>query len=438
MLGPRSRNLPIAPSGAPSKRRLALADESRAIDKTWRPIYAVWEITLTCDLACRHCGSRAGRSRPDELTTAEALDLVDQMAELGVKEVSIIGGEAYLRKDWLDIVRRIRSRGMICQLTTGGRGLNEENLAEAHAAGLTGVGVSIDGLEATHDALRGVKGAFNSAINALRLARKLNFRHSTNTQINRLNWNELPELVDFLISEGIRAWQVQLTAAMGRAGDEPDMLLQPFEILELMPMLAQLKEKCDAANVLFWAGNNIGYYGTYEAFLRERWPFKQRGSCGAGRRSLGIEANGDIKGCPSLPTSDYVGGNIRDARLLDIWERAPELQFTRDMKAEDLSGFCRTCYYADDCVGGCHWTAHVAIGHRGNNPFCHHRSLELLKSGERERIELVAAAPGLPFDHATYQIVREPWPDPAEAERMRKLNAWKPGARPGAARTTAK
>ena len=67
---------------------------------------AVWEITLRCDLACRHCGSRAGHGRPDELTTAECLDVVRQLAELGTREVAIIGGEAYLRDDWLDILAR--------------------------------------------------------------------------------------------------------------------------------------------------------------------------------------------------------------------------------------------------------------------------------------------------------------------------------------------
>ena len=66
-------------------------------DETSPPSIAVWEITLRCDLACRHCGSRAGRERPDELTTSEALDVVRQMADLGVKEVTLIGGEAYLR-----------------------------------------------------------------------------------------------------------------------------------------------------------------------------------------------------------------------------------------------------------------------------------------------------------------------------------------------------
>ena len=108
----------------------------RAVDEAARPILAVWEITLACDLACGHCGSRAGKARPDELTTAEALDLVDQLADLGVIEVVLIGGESYLRADWLDIVARIAERGMEPLITTGGRGMTPESARAAQAAGL--------------------------------------------------------------------------------------------------------------------------------------------------------------------------------------------------------------------------------------------------------------------------------------------------------------
>src|SRR6188508_818499 len=88
---PRPRHLPVVPHAPPGKRKLPLADAARDVDRQTRPVYVVWEVTLKCDLACRHCGSRAGRERSDELTTAECLDLVRQMAELGVKEVTLIG-----------------------------------------------------------------------------------------------------------------------------------------------------------------------------------------------------------------------------------------------------------------------------------------------------------------------------------------------------------
>ena len=91
---------------------------------TYRRIsYAVWEITLKCNLACQHCGSRAGHTRTNELSTAEALDLVKQMAEVGIKEVTIIGGEAFLRPDWLEIAQAITEAGMLCGMTTGGYGI---------------------------------------------------------------------------------------------------------------------------------------------------------------------------------------------------------------------------------------------------------------------------------------------------------------------------
>ncbi len=424
-LGPRPRSLPIAPTALPSKKvRLPLADEVRPQDAV-RPIYAVWEITLACDLACRHCGSRAGRERPDELTTAECLDLVNQMADLGTLEVTLIGGEAYLRDDWTDIVREVRRRGMQCTNTTGGRGFTMERAKAAKEAGIQSISVSIDGLRDSHDALRGVKGSFDAALQAMENARAVGIPVAANTQVNRANLHEIPEVFELLAARKIHGWQVQLTTAMGRAGDEPEMLLEPYMVLEVMPMLAKLKLRADEAKVRLFPGNNIGYYGPYETHFRGHWPGGHRGSCGAGRAVLGIEANGDIKGCPSLPTSDYVGGNVREQSLKDIWERSKELRFTRDMTVEDLSGFCRTCYYAEECKGGCNWTTHVAFGKAGDNPWCHHRALELLEKGERERIVKVKEAPGLPFDYSVFEIVREAFPE-EELARYQELARYVP------------
>jgi radical SAM protein with 4Fe4S-binding SPASM domain len=419
-LGPRSRALPIAPTAEPARRSLPLAPAARAVDRRWQPVYAVWEITLACDLACRHCGSRAGRARPDELTTAEALDLVAQMAELGVLEVTLIGGEAYLRDDFLEIVRAAKGAGMITTMTTGGRGLTPELARAAKAAGLASVSVSIDGLEATHDALRGVRGSFDAAMRALESCAAAGLPVAANTQIGRASLREIPAVFERLIAAGIHSWQIQLTVAMGRAADEPELLLEPYQMLEVMPMLGRLKARADQAGVRLWPGNNIGYFGPYEAMLRGTLPRGHMSSCGAGRSTLGIEANGDIKGCPSLPTADYVGGNIREHRLREIWERAAPLRFTRDRTVEDLWGYCRGCYYADTCRAGCTWTSHVLFGRAGNNPFCHHRALELLREGKRERLVRAAPAPGKPFDHGLFDLVVEPFPE-TEAARAREI-----------------
>jgi MoaA/NifB/PqqE/SkfB family radical SAM enzyme len=123
------------------------------------PSIAVWEITLRCDLGCRHCGSRAGRAREDELSTAEALALVHELADLGLQEVTLIGGEFYLRDDWDRIAAEITRCGMFCSVVTGARQMTEERVARAVAAGVGKISLSIDGLERTHDAIRGSVGS---------------------------------------------------------------------------------------------------------------------------------------------------------------------------------------------------------------------------------------------------------------------------------------
>jgi radical SAM protein with 4Fe4S-binding SPASM domain len=398
------RALPVI---APGKRRLALADESRAIDQQVRPIYAVWEITLRCDLACRHCGSRAAVVRPDELSTAECLDLVRQMAELSVREVTIIGGEAYLRDDWLEIVRAIRSHGMLATMTSGGRGIDAQRARAAYQAGMQSVSISIDGDEHTHDRLRGVTGSYRAALNAIRELRSAGVKVGVNTQINRLSLATLPHVLETIAPLGIHSWQVQLTVAMGRAADEPEVLLQPYDLLKLFPLLDQLKSRSQELGVQLWPGNNIGYFGPYESRLRGTLPRGHLSSCGAGRATLGIEADGTIKGCPSLPSEAWTGGNIRDASLKDIWERGAAMRYTRDRTVEDLWGYCRSCYYADACRAGCTWTSFVLFGKAGNNPYCHHRALEHQRMGQRERVVRVQSAPNKPFDYGRFELVVE-------------------------------
>jgi radical SAM protein with 4Fe4S-binding SPASM domain len=388
-----------------------------------KPVYAVWEITLKCDLKCNHCGSRAGRARPSELSTDECFDVVRQLAELGTRSITLIGGEAYLRKDWTDIVRCIRDHGMEPTLTTGGRNLTEERVEAAAKAGLRAASVSIDGLEETHDAIRGVKGSWKAAFAALERLRRHGVLINANTQITRQSMPQLPELMELLLAAGVKNWQLQLTVAMGNAADHPELLLQPYHLAELMPMLARLHGEALARGMLLQPGNNIGYFGPYERLWRgDSFGEGHWVGCNAGQNTIGLEADGTNQGCPSLPTTDYTGGNIRDLSIREMWMKSPEISFTRDRTVNDLWGHCRTCYYADVCRAGCTWTTHVLFGKPGNNPYCHHRVLELKKRGLRERIVKVAAAPGKPFDYGGFELREESTDTPApEDERI----AWR-------------
>ena len=380
------------------------------------PVSVVWEITLACDLACQHCGSRAGRRRRDELTTAEALDLVEQIAELGTRSIGLIGGEAYLRKDWIEIIAAARAAGMECDLQTGGRNLTEARVAQAVAAGLTGVGISIDGIGATHDRLRGVPGSFEMALAAMRRVRAHGIEVGVNTQINTRTLPELRALMDIIIDAGAHNWQLAITTAMGNAADHPDLLLQPWQMLEVMPLLAELAAEGRERGLFLQPASNIGYFGPHESALRnvvnEEIHFH---GCNAGDTVMGIEADGTIKSCPGLP-SPYAGGNIRDKRLRDIWENAEPIAFNRRRTVRDLWGFCRTCYYAETCLAGCTWTAHALMGRAGNNPMCHHRALDFDARGLRERLVKIKDAEGRSFDHGEFEIVVEA-AAPATADR---------------------
>jgi radical SAM protein with 4Fe4S-binding SPASM domain len=155
-------------------------------------------------------------------------------------------------------------------------------------------------------------------------------------------------------------------------------------------------------------GNNVGFFGPFEHLWRglgddgTYWT-----GCSAGELVLALESDGTVKGCPSLPTRDYAGGNVRRLPLDAIWRNSPRIDFTRGSSVQTLWGYCRTCYYADVCGGGCTWMAHSLFGRPGNNPYCHYRVLELEKQGFRERIRKIEHAVPEPFAVAKFELVFE-------------------------------
>jgi radical SAM protein with 4Fe4S-binding SPASM domain len=310
------------------------------VSRAQAPRYVVWELTLACDQHCTHCGSRAGQPRHHELSTLEALEVVKQLAEMGCFECALIGGEAYLHPGFFEVVRALRAAGIRPSMTSGGFGITP-TLAEAMVdAGLHTVSISVDGLEATHDLMRATKGSFSAACAALEHLKAAGLRTSSNINLNRLNERDFEPLYEHLRDLGISAWQVQLTAPLGRAADRPAMLLQPWDLLTLMPRIAAMKQRAfDEARIVLQPGNNLGFFGPEEALLRSPVPgmTDHFQGCQAGRQLLGIESNGDVKGCPSLQTRHYVGGNLREQPLAELWQSAPQLQFTRHRTVEDLT-----------------------------------------------------------------------------------------------------
>jgi radical SAM protein with 4Fe4S-binding SPASM domain len=412
-----------------SPRELRPGDQGGA-----RPIFTVWELTMKCDQPCQHCGSRAGHARAEELSTAEVLSVAASLADLGCREVALIGGEAYLRPDLHEIIAYLAGRGLRVSMQTGGRALTAERARRFREAGLMGLGVSIDGPAPVHDLLRGNAGSHEAALRALDAGREAGLVISANTQVNRLSYRLLRETVGELRAHGIESWQVQLTVPMGRAADRPEWIIDPWCVVEIIDTLASIqREAVEAFNAAdppargvpfnIAVGSNIGYFGPHELTLRSRPGGREAhwSGCRAGIHVLGIESDGTVKACPSLPTAPYAGGNVRDLSLAHLWEHGEAIRFARDRALDELWGFCRTCYYADTCRAGCSFTAHCTLGRRGNNPFCYHRVSQLRRRGLRERLVATERALGEPYDFGRLELVEEPWVDEPEPRVARRL-----------------
>jgi radical SAM protein with 4Fe4S-binding SPASM domain len=373
-----------------------------------RKLHAITlETTLRCDQACVFCGSKAGKKRAAlELSTDEIRSLFRQAAEMGVKEVELTGGETYLREDWVTLIEMATEHGLTCALVTAGRGIDDAKARLAHEAGLDRVGVSLDGLKATHEALRGTPNGFDLALRAMAAFRAAGVAVGCNTQVNARNWRELPDLAELLLTQGLYAWQIQLMIPMGRAAEATDLWLQPYDLLEVIPQIAAIIERCARERLMVYAGDNVGYFGPHEAVLR-RYSTKHGHThgCAAGMVGGGVDAAGNVTGCLALDAAEHIAGNIREQGLARIFDEAKVLRRNED--AKDVWGFCATCYYAAVCRGGCSATAIALTGRPGNNPYCHHRALELAGQGRRERLGLGSPRHDGARGYVEFEIVTE-------------------------------
>lgn len=325
------------------------------------PQVVVWEITWACNMRCLHCGTSAGKQRADELTTAEALALIDELKELGTDSITISGGEPMLRKDWRELARHMKDSGIKPYIITNGFAVTPDIVQEMKAIGFTNVGISLDGTEPTHNHIRQNSKSFEKAVNAMRLLHEEGLRFCAITQVSNMNLKELDAIREILIDANCPAWRIQMTTPTGRM--PKDMVLS----LENYPLLVDKIlefQKMDGIDID--VGENIGYFGCKGTELLDGEAYF---GCYAGTRVAGIESNGDIKGCLSMP-EEFVEGNIRDGGFAKIWDKRDGFKYNRCFTRETADGACRECEYLPLCRGGCTTTSWSATGKRADNPFC--------------------------------------------------------------------
>jgi radical SAM protein with 4Fe4S-binding SPASM domain len=342
----------------------------------FRPRACGWELTLQCNMGCRHCGSLAGRARDDELSRDECLRVADQLVELRCGRVTLTGGEPTLHPAWDELGGRLARQKVRVAILSNGWTWGPREAERAAHAGLCSVGFSLDGLEREHDDFRG-PGSYARVLAALRSVREVGLEFGVNTTIHRGNRHQLVELRDLLAAEGVRSWQLQYAIPTGAMARHRDLVLPPEDVLWLVPLVADFcRERKGGMYIV--ASDHIGYHGRPESHLRQadvRMPFWL--GCWAGMQALAIESNGDVKGCLSLPSARhgetrYIEGNLRTESLRAIWNRPTGFAYNRGFRVEQLRGFCRVCRYGDVCRGGCTWKRGSLGDETSGDVYCLH------------------------------------------------------------------
>jgi len=311
----------------------------------------------------------------------ECLGVVDQLADMGCELVTLSGGEPTLKKGWDTIASAIHARGIYVNMVTNGAyGSADKGKAvaqRARDAGMCNVGVSIDGPQAIHEHVRG-PGTFADSIAAIGHFNAAGLKTAVMTTVNTLNLPHLIEMRRIAINAGATMWRLQLAKPMGTMGEHRDLVIDPEDLLTLMPLLAGLKKQ---GEIHLAIGDSIGYYGPHDKVLRGRgWRGRKEcwKGCQAGMQAIGIEADGGIKGCLSLQakwgdTDPFVEGNLRENTLEEIWNRPGIFAFNRDFHVDQLTGGCRACKMASLCRGGARCVSSATVQKVTEDPYCWYR-----------------------------------------------------------------
>lgn len=337
------------------------------IDSTsWSPINVIWELTLSCNLRCKHCGSAAGKCRKDELTLDRALSLCDKFKELGTKEVTLIGGEPLISNKWFPVSMKLKDLGIKVNFVSNAVLVNEEVTEKLKEANINNFGISIEGKETTNDLIRG-KGVYKKIIRAIKLLQKKKIPVSIATTVSRMNFQELDSIYKSLVKLKIKVWQLQLAIPVGRMTEE--LMLKKADLKSLVEFIIKVRNE---RKLRIFTGCNIGYFGGFEEKYRiqkgeKALPFWT--GCYSGIFEVGIMSNGSVKGCLAMKDR-FIEGNIRNKPLREIWEKKDAFSYNRKFRKDNLSGFCRKCEFGEICRGGCPIISEALTGSFNNDPYC--------------------------------------------------------------------
>jgi radical SAM protein with 4Fe4S-binding SPASM domain len=326
-------------------------------------------------LRCIHCENCCGEPSARELSFEQIETTARALVKLGCRHVHVTGGEPILHPKWEDICRLFSKLGLRTSLITNGTMLDDENLDRALAAGVQAVGISIDGMQATHDDIRvrlaGGPSAWRTSMAAVERA-QTRVETIVITAVNRRNLGELPDIRAAFNAMGVKRWQIQLVIPVGRVLEitEP-FVIAPAQLESLMAFIADARG--DGKPPFIDTSDTIGYFTERELAVRGslQQPSLWMG-CQAGVRSVAITYDGRVRGCSIMPP-EFDAGDLHDEPVDTIWNDAERFAYSTRFDATKLAGGCARCKVGPLCRAGCTTMAYWTTGSIYSNPFCLHR-----------------------------------------------------------------
>jgi len=294
-----------------------------------KPVTASLELTLRCNLRCKHCIVSAGKPRENELTTEEWLRVID---ELDALQYTLTGGEPLTHPSFGEILTAIKERGAAVKILTNGTLVAENlNLFEA-LDGRDVVQVSVDGLEETNDRIRG-RGTFRKAISAIRALVEVGVNVQVSFTLLPENEADLVLLYREVAGLGIESFNVGHGLPLGRQRDAV-----PYG--EYLKAVGALRDVAEEVGVPVIGGS-----------LGSELPVKPEGvySCEAGTSSLFITSDGRVYPCLLFEGTDFLMGSVREEGVLEIWRKKEWERLKRDLSGTK----CASCPLFGACRGGC-------------------------------------------------------------------------------------
>lgn len=324
-----------------------------------------WEMTLRCNLNCRHCGSdcRADMSVKD-MPLEDFLRVLDEEVTPNVnpRDVLIIfsGGEVLMRKDLEQAGREVAKRGYPWGMVTNGMALTSERLSGLVDAGLRSISVSLDGFADSHNHIRQNDTSFLRAMTAIEEILKYdNLACDVITCLTPAMISRLDEFKEWLIAHGVQSWRIFSIFPAGRAAGDAALNLSNEEFRTTLDFIKQTRKE-GRIDVSYACE---GFLGDYEAEVRDH--FYQ---CAAGVSVASIRVDGSISGCTSV-RGNYTQGNIYKDKFWDVWQNRFVPFRNREWARK---GACANCEVWRHCQGG---GMHLR-DNNGELMYCHYQKLK--------------------------------------------------------------